>query len=145
MSRNRPVPFVEVRDRVAYQSYQRENSVVLRKRRALERFLAWSQQPFVVPGFNALIKTSVEFQVDFLHSSDPVDGFRLPNWRERLVCPITQLNNRLRGTLLAIDRLLAPRELPRVRVYATEQVTPFFAWLRRLNRQAVGSEFLGPA
>jgi len=50
----------------------------------------------------------------------------------QLKCPITKLNNRLRGSLLAIDHLLAPRQLSKLRVYATEQVTAFFAWLRRV-------------
>jgi Methyltransferase domain len=139
------VRFVEVRDRAAYQAYRDEFDPVLRKRRALERFLAWSQRPFLVPGYNALIGAHVEFEVDFLYSAEPVDGFRLPNWRERLVCPITKLNNRLRGSLLAIDHLLAPRQLSKLRVYATEQVTAFFGWLRRVNPSAVGSEFLGDA
>ena len=139
------VRFVEVRDRAAHQAFHGDFASVLRKQRALERFLAWSQEPFVIPGYNALIGASVQFEVDFLYSADPTEGFRLPNWRERVVCPITKLNNRLRGSLLAIDRLLAPRNLANVRVYATEQVTAFYAWLRRVNPSAVGSEFLGTA
>jgi SAM-dependent methyltransferase len=137
------VGFMEVENRLAYDRFRREHSAMLEKRRALERFLAWSQQSFTVPGYNALIDATVQFEVDFLYAAAPESGSRLPNWRERLVCPVTGLNNRLRGTLLAIDHLLAPRRLGSVRVYATEQVTPFYAWLKRVNPTAVGSEFLG--
>jgi len=91
---------------------------------------AWSQQPFVVPGFNALIKTSVEFQVDFLHSSDPSTGSACKLARG-LVCPIRSSTTGSGGPCLPSTDYLPRAKLPRVRVYATEQVTPFFAWLRR--------------
>jgi len=137
-----PVPFLELKDRDAYRAHHKEHAAVLRKQRAVEQFLAWPGEPFTVPGYNALIRERVDYAVDFLYAPA---GSSQPNWRERVVCPKTQLNNRLRGTLLAIERLLAPRDLASVRVYATEQVTAFFVWLRRVNPLAIGSEFLGAA
>ena len=137
--------FVELGDRKAWREFCRDHAAAFRKRRALERFLAWSQEPFTISGFNALIEKPVLFAVDYLYSAEPVDGFRLPNWRERVVCPETGLINRIRGTLLAISHLLRPRQLAKVRVYATEQVTPFFTWLRQVNPSVIGSEYLGPA
>src|SRR5262249_30892300 len=136
----RPVRFLPWAGREDYLGHRREHATSLRKQRALEQFLAWSAEPFTVPGYNALIVEHVDYAVDFQYVPA---GSPVPNWRERMVCPVTQLNNRLRGTLLAIETLLAPRRLSSVRIYATEQVTSFFGWLRRLNHQVVGSEFLG--
>ncbi len=64
-----------------------------------------------------------------------------PNWRETLACPRCRLNNR--------QRLVAKELAARVRagdvVYAMEQVTPMFAWLRTVAGISLhGSEYLGP-
>jgi SAM-dependent methyltransferase len=80
---------------------------------------------------------AVELHGDWLYS----DG-RTINFRERLVCPGCQLNNRQRfmAHLLSEATRESPPEAP---VYLYEQVTPFYAWaLRALPGTVVGSEYL---
>jgi len=64
------------------------------------------------------------------------------NWRERLVCPGCQLNNRLRLSLHALATLEPPPDSAS-RLYATEQLTPFARVLQQRYPGAVLSEFLG--
>ncbi|HEX4386685.1 MAG TPA: class I SAM-dependent methyltransferase, partial [Myxococcales bacterium] len=137
------LPFVELDSLAAHQRFQQTAAAVLRKRRAIEHMLNSGQEPFSLPGYNALIGQHVGFAVDYAYSSAVEGALRLPNWRERLACPVTGLINRLRGSLLAIDQLLGPRSIADVRIYATEQVTSLFQWLRAKNPGTVGSEFLG--
>jgi SAM-dependent methyltransferase len=65
------------------------------------------------------------------------------NWRERLVCPACQLNNRLRLSLHALAALPTPPDAAS-RLYATEQLTPLARALRQRFPAATLSEFLGP-
>lgn len=70
------------------------------------------------------------------------DG-RVVNFRERLVCPGCELNNRQRFMATVVRRTLGERSGPTA-VYLYEQVTPFFAWAEReLDAEVVGSEYLG--
>jgi hypothetical protein len=144
-TRSESVGFVEIPDKAAHDTFHRDHALALQKQRALERFLAWSGEPFTVPGYNALIGERVEYYVDYAYCFHEPDGSLHPNWRERMVCPVTNLTNRVRGALLAIRHLLRGRPPENVRVYATEQVTPFFSWLKKEHPRAVGSEFLGDA
>lgn len=85
--------------------------------------------------------------VDRLYGAIPLPEGWLPNWRERLVCPSCGLNNRQRAMLQAILQALGSRADRRgsLRLYAMEQVTPFFGWLEaNLPIRCVGSEYLGP-
>ena len=60
-----------------------------------------------------------------------------PNLREGLTCPGCQLNARQRAAFgLLRDRVAAD-----ARVYATEQATPAYVWLRKHFRHARGSEY----
>jgi SAM-dependent methyltransferase len=73
-------------------------------------------------------------------------GSRWSGWREELLCPITRLNNRQRAVAAFTEQLLAARDPAIEDVYATEQVTPLFAWLRSRfpTLRIRGSEYLGP-
>jgi SAM-dependent methyltransferase len=64
------------------------------------------------------------------------------NWRERLVCPVCQLNNRLRLSFHLFEGLSCA---PEDRVYLTEAVTPLAALMRARHPGVVTSEYLGPA
>jgi hypothetical protein len=64
------------------------------------------------------------------------------NWRERLVCPVCQLNNRLRLSFHLFEGLdCAPED----QVYLTEAVTSLAALMRERHPGVVTSEYLGPA
>lgn len=69
-----------------------------------------------------------------------------PNYRERLLCPGCSLNTRQRAVLGLLRETLAERPAP-ARVYAYEQVTPFYRALVAHFPDAVvvGSEYLGAA
>ena len=57
------------------------------------------EEDFTVPGFSFPANQFVDFHVDFNYGP----GFPEVNWRERLVCPITGLNNRLRAATMMIE------------------------------------------
>lgn len=82
----------------------------------------------------------VAFEMDYLYSLD-LGTRRLPNWRERLLCPVCRLNNRQRASLHVGVEILGLK--PRWRIYMTEQVTPAFAVMRTRYPNVVGSEYLG--
>jgi SAM-dependent methyltransferase len=91
---------------------------------------------FTVPGFSYPARRMVDFVADFAHGNDG-----LVNWREWLICPVTNLNNRLRAALHLLDSELGLRDDEST--YITEQVTPFYEHLDKRQRHIVGSEYLG--
>lgn len=123
-----------------YLTYSRSMQDELARRRAEERALFQDQKPFCVPGYCYVCQKPTEFLVDFQHAYD-VDGALTPNWRERLVCPSCQLNNRIRASLHAFGMECTPR-LSDV-VFLTEQTTPLFRWLEARYQKLVASEHLG--
>jgi SAM-dependent methyltransferase len=91
---------------------------------------------FSIPGFSYPAQQTVDFLVDYLYS---VPG--KINWRERVSCPITNLNCRLRASIHILDLELAP--YPTSKIFISEQVTPLYNYLQPLYANLVGSEFLG--
>src|SRR5262245_37636835 len=61
------------------------------------------KKEFTVPGISYPANQLVDLLVDYQYG----DGVNI-NWRERLVCPITHLNNRLRSCVQIIDSELSP-------------------------------------
>jgi hypothetical protein len=65
------------------------------------------------------------------------------NFRERLSCPVCQLNTRQRFMAHLVRKALDGLERS-PRVYLYEQITPFFQWARAsLAGEVLGSEYLG--
>ena len=62
-----------------------------------------------------------------------------PNWREELVCPHCQLNNRVRYCFSLLETVAGPNETSKI--YLTEQVSRAFAWLKSQFAGTIGSEF----
>ncbi len=100
---------------------------------------------FEVPGVCSVDSAIVDFVVDRqCGAAQDADGLWLPNWRERLECPICGLNCRQR-----LSASMALEEMDRraggsSSLYVMEQVTPMFSVLAaRLGDRCVGSEFLG--
>ncbi len=79
-------------------------------------------------------------EVDLWNAYD-VNGIKIPNWRERLVCPSCGLNNRMRLTYHIVNEIVP--DFQQLSVYITEQTTSFFQILKKINNKVVGSEFLG--
>ncbi len=91
---------------------------------------------FTVKGISYPAGQFVDFKVDYLFSNG-----KDINWRERLICPSTGLNNRLRASVHILDFELSP--YPESKIYITEQVTPLFSFLNSRFRNLIGSEYLG--
>lgn len=97
--------------------------------------------PFTVPGWCWVDSVEVPFQVDYQYASAE-NGRPMPNWRERLLCPVCRMNNRQRACVhLATEFLGLQRDS---RIYMTEQVTPTYSLMRTRHPRLAGSEFLGP-
>jgi hypothetical protein len=96
-------------------------------------------ETFTVSGYCAVCDRAAAFVVDYqyCYATTP-DGRRLPNWRERLVCPHCHLNNRMRA---AIGFLLSASK-PDDTVYLTEFVTPLFKAVAWKRKRTIGSEYL---
>jgi hypothetical protein len=90
---------------------------------------------FSIRGISYPANQYVNFAVDYLYSN----GTDI-NWRERLVCPISGLNNRLRCCAHIIDIELSP--YPDSSFYITEQVTALYAYLKSKYSNLQGSEYL---
>jgi hypothetical protein len=95
-----------------------------------------TREGFTVPGISYPAGQFVNFKVDYQYS----DGKNI-NWRERVVCPVTQLNNRLRSCVHLLDFELSP--YPGSRIYITEQVTSLYSFLKGRFPGITGSEYLG--
>lgn len=96
-----------------------------------------NKKSFTVKGFSYPAQAEVNFLVDYLYS----DNVHV-NWRERVVCPKTQLNNRLRAAVHFIDFELAPKADSVI--YIAEQLTPLYTYLGKQFSNLIGSEYLGP-
>jgi len=108
------------------------------KRRAQEKIFISSNSSFHLPGYCFVCKAYIEFQVDFSYSCK-VDGILTPNWRETLICPYCQLNNRMRASIHIFEQECKPTQ--NAKIYATEQITPLFKLLRAKYIFAIGSEY----
>ena len=95
-------------------------------------------ESFTVPGYCAVCDRGTAFLVDHQSCFIAPDGRRVPNWRERLVCPHCHLNNRMRaaaGFLLSVST-------PGAAIYLTEFVTPLFRIIKSKCKRTIGSEYL---
>jgi len=98
--------------------------------------LSHPEQEFTVSGVSYPANQVVDFLVNYQYS----DGKNI-NWRERLICPVTQLNNRLRSCIQFLDMELNP--YPDSNIYITEQVTALYDYFKHHYPNLVGSEYLG--
>jgi hypothetical protein len=94
--------------------------------------------------FNAFCLPCEKF-VDFtinLNSQNSLDGKKSINWRETLLCPYCNMNNRQRLVAAISKKYLD--EQPDKKSYFMEQVTPIFRWAKnRYGDRVTGSEYLG--
>jgi len=105
---------------------------------------------FSLDGYCKACDSHSSFQVDKLYGSIQTDQGWLPNWRERLICPECQLNNRQRAMIHIIKQAVLEQkkknnpENSEIKLYAMEQITPLFSWLKNnLDLDCIGSEYLG--
>ena len=127
-----------IRSLEAYKDHKNKNAAVLKDTWLKEKAISEGNKntPFTIRGFSYPAEEMVNFQVDYLYAN----GAEI-NWRERVICPVTGLNNRLRGCIHLIDFELGLR--PYHQVYIAEQVTPLFTYLKNKFPDLIGSEYLG--
>jgi SAM-dependent methyltransferase len=125
------------------------NSPVHAERLRFEKSLMESWQEldsYELEGFCIACESKSHLLVDKLYGSQQLECGWLPNWRERLVCPSCELNNRQRAMIHVLKQAMAGRNEGEdtLALYAMEQVTSFFTWLKaNLPFECVGSEYLG--
>ena len=99
------------------QFLESDNNADLYKR---ELALIEGEEDFLVPGYCYVCDKPSEFLVDFLRCPEVEAGkTRIPNWRERLVCPNCNLNNRMRAIVHIVEILGNADE--NTDIYITEQ------------------------
>ncbi|MBA4407003.1 hypothetical protein C0389_06995 [bacterium] len=111
-----------------------------REREVYEKNLLTNDDSFTVRGYCAVCLTQVDFQVDFQYSNN-LNGIKTPNWRERLVCPKCNLNNRNRAAIHLIQKNVQPDN--NAKIFIAEQTTPLYQYLKENYTNTIGSEFLG--
>ncbi len=98
---------------------------------------------FRTPGYCSVCRRATEFLTSYMYSTGPApDGRPMPNWREHMQCRHCGLVNRVRAALHALHTLAVPDSASRI--YATEQVTSTYRWLRARYDHLIGSEYFGP-
>lgn len=103
----------------------------------LNRILPPKESSFSVAGYSYPADKIVDFDVDFKYSN----GYPNINWRERVVCPVTKLNNRMRAIIHLFDlEMGAFRDSS---LYLMEQTTPVYKYFSDRYVNLIGSEFLG--
>ena len=110
-------------------------------REIYERNLISDPKSSTTEGYCYICKQEVHFQFDYLYSYS-VDGILTPNWRERLVCPVCSLNNRMRASIHLFEHLLSPDKNTAV-IYIAEQVSALSRWLFKNYANVTSSEYFG--
>lgn len=126
-----------------YNEYLRYNNLMqqsYQKRNNFEKGLIKNVEKFYYRGKCYNCQQEVDFHVDFWNAYETNEG-KIPNWRERLVCPLCHLNNRMRLSLHIINSIVP--KLDDSKVYIAEQTTPMYSKLSTICKEIVGSEYLG--
>ena len=133
--------FVSVSNFSDFLKYHRQMEEVYELRDEIETNLIQMSNNNIVTykGINPLIDDKhVEFTIPIRKDGSQVVR---PNFRESVICPITQTNSRLRATGLLLGEELEIRGSSRPKVYFTEQMTPFFKLYETKIKDLIGSEF----
>lgn len=136
-----PLNIYEVRSYEEYNEYSKIHCEEILARRSFEKSLIQpTNGKFELKRYCYICKRHNNLLVDFNYAYE-VDGFLMPNWRERLVCPYCHLNNRMRATAHIFFQELLPNI--NSRIYLTEQTTSLYKWFQQSYSNVVGSEYLG--
>ncbi|MCG2582829.1 methyltransferase domain-containing protein [Massilia sp. TS11] len=124
-----------VKDRISYIEHQERQAVMVdAMHQHLAGVMAGAGATFFVPGYSYPAGRMVDFLVDDQYAWE--EG--VINWRERVVCPITGFNNRMRATIHILD--LEGNLYPDSTIYLAEQRTPFYSFLKARYPNLIGSE-----
>jgi len=108
---------------------------------------AKGRENFLFEGFCDPCNQTVYFLVDKLSGARQEGDHWIPNWRERLVCPVCHMINRQRLIATLVSQELHGIDSSGAMVYFMEQVTPIYHWAKQVfpGCQIIGSEYLGYA
>lgn len=134
-----------IKSRREFTKYIQSDSI--NQRREIEQFLAEqhkNEKKWYFYGFCDICSQNVAFLMDWRYSTNLI-----PNYRERLVCPVCQLNNRQRfiGSVVK-EKLTEQKNKKKIRLYFMEQVTNFYKYFKKAYSNddqvtIIGSEYLG--
>lgn len=124
-----------------YVRYIEDMREVFDQRQQEEKNLIGEGDSFRVPGICVICRREVAFHVDYFAANAEEKSRKIPNWRERLMCPHCGLINRCRAVIHIIGQILNPSE--DASIFIAEQTTPVYHWLLKHYPNTVGSEFLG--
>ena len=124
-----------------FKDYMSGMSLEYEKREQYERSLISDPKSFTAGGSCYLCRQKVHFLFDYLHAY-PIKEILTPNWRERLVCPMCFLNNRMRAAIHLFEHFFKPNKSDSA-IYIAEQVTPLYQWFARNYANVTGSEYFG--
>ena len=104
------------------------------------------EEEWDIVGYSIPAGQLVRFHVDMLSGGASNGNMYTPNLRERLVCPVTHLNNRQRLIASLVSAELSGRRDIGSNIYFMEQMTPIYTWVNKMYGDGfniIGSEFLG--
>ena len=127
---------LDIRNRREYESALADATDCIAYEDLLQRAYAHVDQ-WLLPAICQACGNAVGLLADKQHN---IQG--LVNFRERLTCPVCQLNTRQRF-IASLVREIVRGLGRRPQIYLYEQVTPFFQWAQGLDADVVGSEYLG--
>ena len=103
--------------------------------KVLEQITPSKEQDFELEGYSFAADSEVKFHVDFKYSVP-----NKINWRERVVCPITDFNNRTRYSLMILEMYVGIARNDEV--YLMEQISPLYSHLKKRYPNLIGSEYI---
>ena len=136
-----PLDFIRVSSFDEYQSFVEKNKDVLACRLKAESDLINNKYGLLLKGFCYSCGGPSIFYTRYKYHSVYIDGERMPNWHEGLVCSGCKMNNRMRGAIHALDKTLNPKKEDDI--YLTEQTTHTYRWFSNNYKKIMGSEYLG--
>ncbi len=131
-----------IHDLAEYTSFYYSMQSEYARRRAIELNLIGTGATFVHDGYCYVCGCPSTFISDFLYSDGSVlEGKKVPNWRERVVCEGCQLNNRIRGCIHFLEQNMSCTT--ESSLYIAEQATTLYQYLKAHYPNLVGSEYFG--
>lgn len=136
-------PIAIIDSKIEFQQFLNLNNLKFIKDFETKMLDEYSDGCFGVKGFCIPCNKDVSFIVDMQFGGYQIGKNSIPNWRERLECPICSMNNRQRLIASLVKQLLFNQTGKSL--YFMEQVTPIYRWaINNLNEHEVfGSEYLG--
>jgi hypothetical protein len=134
-----PLVITRIRSQPEFQKHQAQINAELAARQDAERELAQPFPSFTTSGFCFVCQKRAQFLSSW-EQAFSVGGHLEMNWREHMQCPRCRLNNRMRASIHLLMKTIAPTT--ESRIYATEQSSPLFIYLRKCFPFLQGSEFM---